>query len=1225
MITKAPVAVPDAAAAAVGDPEAPFRRPGEFGRRSMLAGLLGVGVGLYLNGSSFATPVARAATPRPAPGRFGAINGPNAVAASCELTDDVFSTADVLIGADDELLPFFNPTSGVTEALVFSNGSLNHLHRDPTQATGWAYAQFDLQGVFTSVTDVAIAANDERVYALIFGSPDPQDNPDGSPYWLTWLNDATSWNQGFVADVAYADLPHDPGPLKGGVSTQGQPYFYTTVAAPAPGGGQSTQLVAWVANGSDTDPLDFYPLLTPHNTKPVQDVLVLFDTASQNTVGSALVLNTDGTLSVYAQVGPFFDYLPMTVIGGISQLLWAWTPPNSSTGQPGAAFQGEIDTLGGEGTFFLDGTARLIRLADAPASGPNSVVVWSRGDLYTVNLLDDDGNLACVHETSQGSWAAPLSLTSGVPGSPQPGLVGVFGVPFDPTQATLFAVGADETLSVLTLDDTGWTQTQVRQNASDAVPMTCYRLTISLLDSVGNPVRNGQAQVGTDRLVGLWQDVGSTILIPGSPVTLTADLRGQIVLSVPAEELDSAVLTVQALDDNGRPSGSPLSVAGDYDVRNFLGGSAPLTDLGTLQAGTLTSATADGKPLLPGLHPGDAGALVTTLAAAVTAGRGQAPAAGRPRAFRLERHAGRLRAASSADAKKFGVTTVAAASLGTLFHSLGHALRHGLAKVQSAVIRWADDLKQWVVDLATDLSELATYAINDMRDAFHVIGGWFSTLGADIVKMVNWLKREMLELLTSVGQNATTIGTMLSAGATQLGGIIGGVEKQVDTWFSDQEATVNGWISDLSKAIEQATFGQSQPPTPPPSDTGSSTALTNVSSNFQWIMKVANDCPGMWLYHKLSQYLPVDPGPDLTGVFDGVLQDLTAAWKDSVDLGATIVQTLWTSLKDIASKDDMTEQNVSEWFGYLQAIVDDVLDLCNKIADAVLDFTLAALAILDRYLAYQWSIPSVDPVLKLITDELHVDATISLNRLISLSVALPVTLVRVASGHNPVFKPSAAAAATSDDGDSYCYLVAAVSQAFCLVADVIGDVQLLVPEGGEVRPQQSGIIDYFDIICPLLQTILTMPGRDGNLIWNGLPTDTNEPGLLPPAIYTAVMTPLFKIADKAKPTASPDPDTINYYDKAPAAADPLSQYYGPLVSSLSAAANCVLSARYGYVNTDNKTDAILGAVFGNTSNLVSPFTTWWLNVSTEDAAVAIKAVIDIVGGVGACVMYGKSA
>ncbi len=1213
--------------------KSPFQRP--VSRRAVLAGLLGLGVGTYVDLSPLGSLTAYAAgpkepkhKPKTTVGGAGPTQpGPYQITASSQLADDMFATNEVRIGANDEVLPFYNPASKTVEALVFSGGTLQHLHRDPAQATGWAYAAFDLQDTLTRVTSVAVAADDTRVYALLWGDPAANPtNPTGSPYWLTWLDDATTWNAGYIAPSDDQTFPPSPGPLKGGISREGVPYFYSTVVS-----GSTTSLVGWITTGDNNQPLVFQDLLDVHTEASggVQDYQVLYDTAAANQVGYAFVLDAKGSLSVFPQQGETFAEQALDNAGadGVTELMWAWASPTSTTGLPGYAFQGNVPNVG-EGAFFCDEQGNFTRVADAPETGSSTVAVWLADDQYTVNLLDSNGIVQTIQQNAPGSFDAPLPIANGVPGSPKPGLVAVYGVPTDPTQATLFAVGADEALSVLSLDAGGWTQTQILQDNTVAVQLTCYQVTINVQDSNQMAVRYGQAQVTTDRPVGLWQDIGSSVIVPAIPLTLTGDLRGQIIFSVPAEELDTAVLTVQALDGNGQPSGAALPVMGDYDVRNFLGGTAALDHIGTMSASTLTGAkNADGTSLLAGIDSDTAISLATGLGAAVTAGNGGTPATNAIKAYKIECHGKKLTVSTSHDAKAYGSAAVGS-SLSNMFRTIGHALRHALDKIHSATVRWSTDLKHWVVDLVTDFVSWTNVYINDMRDAFHVIGGWFSTLGADIKNVVNWLKREIFGFLGSVGKNANTIEKIIGDGPDQLIGIVNGIEQQVDGWFVAQETTVTSWLTELQTAVEDATFGHSQPTPPQPTDTGGSTAMNNISRDIKWISKVVNDSPGMWLYNKLMQYLPADPGPALTGDFDAVRQDLIDAFKDSVDLGEAIVRTFWDSIKDLTSRDGFTATKVSVWFGDISAIITDGLKLADAIADTILDFVKAALNVLDDYLSYEWSLTSIDPILKLVLDEIGFDPTISIKRLVSLVTAFPLTLVRTLTGRSPVFSTSGATA-TSDSGDSFCYTTAAISQFIWTAADVVGDFELTVPAGSKTRGQQAGIIDYFDIVCPILQTLLLIPGRDNNLLWNGLPTDTNVPGLIPLAVLTSLISPAVGIGVKATVAAPPEPDpnVIPFYGDSPKK-DPFEQYYQPIVNCLAAVANGLTAGWYGYANADSPTaqvESIVGTVLGNASYLTSPLTTWWLNESTDDVPVIVKTVIDGVAGIGAGVMYAEAA
>ena len=175
----------------------------------------------------------------------------------------------------------------------------------------------------------------------------------------------------------------------------------------------------------------------------------------------------------------------------VTALLWAWTTDTSS-GVPGYAYQTAT------GTWFVPGDGRAPQAVfDQPAQATNSVAVWT-GDLNVVNLLDSNGTLNTILETAANSWQAPIPVVPGKSAT-VPGLAAIFGVPTDPTESTLFAIGLDKMLSVLTLDDSGWTQALVHQDYTDQNEIDSYRVQISVLDANDTLVAYTQAQIKTHR------------------------------------------------------------------------------------------------------------------------------------------------------------------------------------------------------------------------------------------------------------------------------------------------------------------------------------------------------------------------------------------------------------------------------------------------------------------------------------------------------------------------------------------------------------------------------------------------------------------------------------------------------------------------------------------------------------------------------------------------------
>ena len=1009
---------------------------GGLTRRSMLGGM-GLGsLGLLAapgvlgtGWSAEAQTPSVTAGPGPSSGRLRDASGnltqpgPFYVQASCELSEDWFLTSDVPITADDRVVPFVNPKNdNAVEALVYAGGKLCWLRRDASATSGWVYTTVPLQGVLSDVTDFAVAANATDVYLFALGHPgDPNANPNGDPAWLTTLDGPDTWD--FGTTISYYDLqwtPSGPASIKGGIDPKGVCYFYTSLVD-----GDTTYLLGWVAGGTGAGASLYYQqyLTLDTTNNGVEDYIVLFDNNATAPVGYALVLTSDGDLSVYpevpytAQTTDSFASSPLTDAGAqhVTALLWAWATPGSTSGIPGYAVQQST------GTAFVDENGNYNQLWDTNSVSQDQATVWLQNGLYTVSLLDGNGAVNIVQELSgsgTGSWARPLPVTT-IPN----GFATIYSVPTDPSEATMFAVGVDETLSVLSLGASGWTQTKVRQDGVQLFPIDSYRVQASVFDANGAGVGLASVQISTDRPVGFWQASGNTTVTPAGPVILTADGGGQIIFSVPAEELDCAVLIMQALDSTGKPSGAPFTVTPDTDVRTFLNGAGSLLGIGSMSAPTLLAATTPaGGPLLSTLTklpPDQQTAVATAVAGAfkqlITVGMTAAPSGpSATQAMLIDmRNKANPVLRTSTNPNAYSIVSVGGElqfSFSHLFDTIGHALRHAAVILKQTVVRWAANASSWVVDLALQIGDdLVTFTdlvITDMKDAFHVIGGFFQTLGADIDDAINWLKHNVLELIQNADANATIIQGWFTPFLDTLTDAINTIKIDTDTFFTNLQTTAKQEISALATAVEKAEFGASSPLPPPTPDTGSHDADLLFKAG-EDVITFMRHTPANWLLHKLREYLPQTPsdgGPnfsDFDAKLQQVIQDLLNDVADAINLIESLNTTEWDVVKPfLTDSGKFNETSMGEFFTALEATTDDALKLINQVLITVLDAVEAAIAALQDILNYEFqAVPVIGDLLKIA----HVDSTLSINRLVSLLAAYPSTLINDIIGGGPLF------------------------------------------------------------------------------------------------------------------------------------------------------------------------------------------------------------------------------
>ena len=232
---------------------------------------------------------------------------PYSLQASCELSEDHFLTSDLVMAADDEVIPFVNPYTQMVEAIIFSHansGTVYHLQRDPSATTGWTPVVLNLSGNVVNPTDVAVAGNGSAVYMLVFGSPDNQWN---APAWVTKLDSASQWDGGNIAtydDLGFTDLGIDPstiGQFKGGIDRGGNCYFYGSATNTSI---QRTYLFSWIATSAAEGNVSYQLLQSLDSSElTISDYIMLFDTStSAHPVGYSLILTSDNYLNVYAEI-----------------------------------------------------------------------------------------------------------------------------------------------------------------------------------------------------------------------------------------------------------------------------------------------------------------------------------------------------------------------------------------------------------------------------------------------------------------------------------------------------------------------------------------------------------------------------------------------------------------------------------------------------------------------------------------------------------------------------------------------------------------------------------------------------------------------------------------------------------------------------------------------------------------------------------------------------------
>ena len=175
-------------------------------------------------------------------------------------------------------------------------------------------------------------------------------------------------------------------------------------------------------------------------------------------------------------------------------------------------------------------------------------------------------------------------------------------------------------------------------------------------------------------------------------------------------------------------------------------------------------------------------------------------------------------------------------------------------------------------------------------------------------------------------------------------------------------------------------------------------------------------------------------------------------------------------------------------------------------------------------------------------------------------------------------------------------IAGAVAQGVWAMADLVSDLQQLAdPDTGE-RGSSSSLIDIFDAICPVAESIFLWPSKDpdGPPFNGGIADNTTDWELLPFAIYSALIPTIMIILTRAGWT-----NLINKTGFPDNVQDGLKDYMAPVVQMISGIANTVLSLTYEIEN-GNSGSAIAASVLGNLSFIFAFANAKWMEATTDD-------------------------
>lgn len=1068
----------------------------ELNRRQVLKGAGLATLGLLLSqGASWATAPSAAAMPvtlhpllgtplplqvDPAPtGPGGSYLPPFTATASATLSEDYFLTSEVILGAGDLVRPFQRP-DGTVEALVLSADAICYLGRDATSSSGWSYSQIpvpaDLQSALGPAQDCAVGlGSDGTVYAVV-SAQDFSD--DGGLLLMMWASLAPGSQTWSVLDDIPETIFTPIGPLGSGVDPTGAVYMYAVnndgtilLWQPQAGLGAESAVINGLPTGTYTSARLLWNPGYDSSTDPV---------AQQGGV----IVTTGQAASLWSQVdGSSVTHNADFVAFGL--VLWmGWPVSIDNQDVQGPAYAAQ-DTAGN--VLYSDGISGQFSVSQLSAVA-GGAAVWSQNEMSSYALLIGD-TLNVV--TQYDNDPQTIQFTDPIPIADA--LTSVAGCAADPQQGTLFVVDDAGTLHVLSKDPTigVWTDTPVHQATASTVEIDCWRAQLSLADSNGTPLSNCQVSITPDRAVGIWQPSGSFTMDPTHPLTTTSDSMGRVTFGIPATELDTAILSVQVLQD-GTPSGPPITVNPSQNVHDFLAGTGSIDGVGTITntdgSALINAKDGNGNPIFPTLanisdptqQTQAAAGVAASINQCMAAGQGVTPGQGDTQSFTLDFSSGTpTYTPSTSPAPDLIGSSGWWDSVKNDAESVFHGIRHGLITVAKCAASWAADAKQWTVSLAItigeDVADAVVYAITDIKSAIHAISGFFSRLGADIKAAITWLRTNIKETFAAAETNTQTLLGWLDNLGGSLTNDLTALTSLVDGYFIGLENRIDTEIDTvIAPALTGMTIAQF-------TDSSVGTPAGGVSDVADDLVKILQAVSGNWLLDKILSVF--DSGSQTAGASDPVttaLNDLIAAVTGTSwfgDLGSQIWQTFSVdSTADAKNVKDLA-------FTAILSLIRDLADDALKFADGVIDKVIALLqAMIDEWVDLLETTINEVPLIGAILAWFGVDLTTSVGHLFGLILMFPTTIAyKVFTGGDGVMfqtQTGTAVAAVADPlGQDLQFSHAAIRGIGALIDSAV-DVGVLVdsetPNEQRVTPLKW--VGYLDTLFTAAICTVTYPG-----------------------------------------------------------------------------------------------------------------------------------------------------
>lgn len=576
----------------------------------------------------------------------------------------------------------------------------------------------------------------------------------------------------------------------------------------------------------------------------------------------------------------------------------------------------------------------------------------------------------------------------------------------------LFALdGGDFSLRLHEMDSDSrlWKSQKLLQRSHQGFEVTRFRTEINVIDKLGVFLPNHKVKLSVKKgssAVDVWAG-GKVQTIDEDGVELATDATGKLTVAI----LTTAGLACPQLILSGEDLAEDLTIEPAGETANYLAGTGPLHP--TNPGGGLSAFDEDGKALASAkvggatLAPAASNQELARVGAsairgAAMVGTNSVPAGVHGFAANFDTEAPRFhsfRSSQELHAFRTGRGLAAhvelTAGLGAFWGDIWEGIKNGVIAIKNFIVDVANKTVDLVIKIGEWISDTFHLALEGLEHAAHLIAGIFEFLGAQIHKVIDWLKA--LFDFKAIWHTKMALEEAILSVPKYVAKLAGAGRKGADKWFAKQKVDVISAFDEMKKRYEGRNFADSpnwQPLGGPPS---SKTLVGGLAP-----ADLTNNTHHNWLQDKVSAYAPsesvvtTDFGQEESWKsFVEHTQSASAEFSAALESFQNAMMAL---IKDPVS---FAKTGVGNLIDAAKLLVAAMLDACGGMVDAMAALAQSAMQALDTLLNTELPLGPINSLWKWMAEQAGYpnDAKLTICSLTSLFGAFPVTILyKLANG-----------------------------------------------------------------------------------------------------------------------------------------------------------------------------------------------------------------------------------